>query len=186
MKNTVKSLVLGLVLVGGALSANAATLDVVRDARGTPVKAMSGDCLRFNQASAMDPCGPQMQTMRGAVYFDFGSAKLTAKGKAALDEIAASIKAAGSVTGVRVAGYADRIGSAAANEKLSKRRADAVRQYLTKKGIVNAQVVETRWFGDSAPATTCDKGLSKKKLIACLQPDRRVEVEFDVAPAAAK
>ncbi len=79
---------------------------------------------------------------------------MTKDGRTALDALATDIKAKGnSVVAVRVAGYADRIGSATANEKLSKKRADAVRKYLVSKGVVNAQVVETRWFGDSAPAT---------------------------------
>jgi len=74
------------------------------------------------------------------------------------------------------------MGGAVYNETLSKKRAVAVRKYLVCKGIVNAQVVETRWFGDSVPATSCPKDMPRKDLIVCLQKDRRVEVEIDTAP----
>ena len=194
MNSSMKLLLVGAVLALGlsASASQATTLDVVRDSNGTPVRTKDNACVRSNWESDTENCAgaeapaPKTVTETKPVYFAFSSAKLTADGKKALDAIAADIKAKGSaVSAVRVAGYADRIGSATANEKLSKKRADAVSKYLVSKGIVNAQVVETRWFGESAPATECPKKLSKAKLIKCLQPDRRVEVEVDtIVPAA--
>lgn len=194
MNSSMKLLLAGAVLVLGlsASASQATTLDVVRDSNGTPVRTKDNECVRSNWLSDTESCkgaeapAPKIMTETKPVYFAFGSSKLTKDGKKALDAVAADIKAKGaSVSSIRIAGYADRIGSAAANEKLSKKRADAVRKYLVTKGIVNAQVVETRWFGESAPATECPKKLSKAKLIKCLQPDRRVEVEVDtIAPAA--
>lgn len=190
MKNSLKLMLAGAALVVGMglSSAQANTLDVVRDSNGTPIKTESGDCLRSNWENGVDSCGqaaPKIVRETKSVYFAFAKSALTKDGKKALDALAADIKAKGNVAGVRIAGFADRIGDAAANEKLSKKRADTVRKYLLSKGIVNAQVVETRWFGDSVPATKCPKGLSKAKLIKCLQPDRRVDVEVDfVAPEA--
>jgi len=191
MKNSVKLLLAGAVLAFGmgASQAQASNLDVVRDTNGEPVKVTSGDCLRTQWLNSYDACkGEPIRpvTDTKAVFFGFGKSSLTKDGKKALDALATDIKAKGSsVVAVRVAGYADRIGSATANEKLSKKRADVVRKYLVSKGIVNAQVVETRWFGDSAPSTNCPKGMSKAKLIKCLQPDRRVDVEVDTMPAVA-
>ena len=196
MNNSMKLLLAGAVLVlgMGSTAAQANTLDVVRDSNGTPVKTTNGECLRSQWNSDTDACGvapapvaPQITTETKSVFFAFGKSTLTADGKKALDTLAADIIAKGkAVSNVRVAGYADRIGSATANEKLSKKRADAVRKYLVSKGVINAQVVETRWFGDSVTATNCPKKLSKAKLIKCLQPDRRVDVEIDTAPAAAQ
>ncbi|HAX90952.1 MAG TPA: hypothetical protein DCY07_01925 [Rhodospirillaceae bacterium] len=188
MKNSVKLLLAGAVLAlgMGAATAQASNLDVVRDSNGTPVKTTSGDCLRSQWMNSSDVCPgatPVISTETKSVFFVFDKATLTKDGKKALDALAADIKAKGnSVTAVRVAGYADRIGNATYNEKLSKKRADTVRKYLVSKGVVNAQVVETRWFGDSAPATDCPKKLSRAKLIKCLQPDRRVDVEVDTIP----
>ncbi|MDD3181966.1 MAG: OmpA family protein [Alphaproteobacteria bacterium] len=194
MNSSTKLLLAGAILVlgMGAASSQAATLDVVRDSNGTPVRTKDNDCVRSNWLSDSNSCkdqeasAPAVITASKPVYFAFGRSSLTTDGKKALNAIAADIKAKGpAVTSVRVAGFADRIGSAAANEKLSKKRADTVRKYLVSKGIVNAQVVETRWFGESQPATDCPKNLSRAKLIKCLQPDRRVEVEVDtIAPEA--
>lgn len=192
MKNSVKLLLAGAVLAlgMGAAAAQAKTLDVVRDTNGTPIRAASGDCLRTNWENGAEEClvtpaAPQISRETKSVFFAFGKSSLTAEGKKALDALAADIKAKGtSVVGVRVAGFADRIGDAAKNEKLSKKRADNVRKYLISKGIVNAQVVETRWFGDSVASAKCPKNMPKAKLIKCLQPDRRVDVEVDTAPVA--
>lgn len=192
MNSSMKLLLAGAVLVLSMGSpAQATTLDVVRDSNGTPVKTTNGDCLRTQWNNDIDECtgeapaAPKLLTSTKSVFFAFGKSTLTADGKKALDALAADITAKGAaVANVRVAGYADRIGSAAANEKLSKKRADAVRKYLVSKGVANAQVVETRWFGDSVTATNCPKKLSKAKLIKCLQPDRRVDVEVDTVPVA--
>lgn len=185
MNNSLKLLLVGAILaIGmGASTANAALLDAVRDTNGTPVLATAGDCLRSNWMSDSETCtgvpNIRVSTDRSAVYFAFGSSALTAKAKRVLRAVAKEIKANPSVTAVRIAGYADRVGSATANEKLSKRRADRVRRYLMAKGVVNAQVAETRWFGASAAATSCKTDLPKADLVSCLQPDRRVEVEID-------
>jgi len=191
MNSSLKLLLAGAILaLGMGSSAQAASLDVVRDSNGTPVKTKDNACVRSNWLSDTDPCAPApvapvITTESKAVYFEFSKASLTKEGKKTLDVLAKDIKAKGAaVTAVRIAGYADRIGSATTNEKLSKKRADSVRQYLVSKGILNAQVVETRWFGESVPATDCPKKLAKAKLIKCLQPDRRVEVEVDFNPTA--
>ncbi len=185
MNKNVKLFLVGAILaIGmGASAANAALLDAVRDTNGTPVLSIAGDCLRSNWLNSSETCtgtpAIRVSTDRAAVYFAFGSSALTPKAKRVLRAVAKEIKANSSVTGVRIAGFADRVGSATANEKLSKRRADKVRRYLMSKGVVNAQVAETRWFGDSVAATNCKAGLPKAELVSCLQPDRRVEIEFD-------
>jgi OOP family OmpA-OmpF porin len=74
-----------------------------------------------------------------------------------------------------VTGHTDRIGSEAYNMKLSQRRADAVRDYLVSKGVDKAKV-ETIAMGPKQPVVQCDQK-NRKELIACLQPNRRVEVQ---------
>jgi len=82
---------------------------------------------------------------------------------------------------VLLIGHADRIGSEAYNQKLSQRRADAVRAYLIDQGI-EAKRIETAAKGESEPVVSCDnvKGMvnsKNRKLVVCLQPNRRVEVD---------
>jgi OOP family OmpA-OmpF porin len=118
------------------------------------------------------------QTMRfsAEALFGFDKAVLTPKGKAVLDEASGNIL---SLKGekVEVVGHTDHIGSAAYNQKLSLRRADAVRDYLVTKGVPNARMT-TRGAGETEPLTKpgeCTKG-NRAHVITCLQPDRRVDI----------
>jgi OOP family OmpA-OmpF porin len=79
---------------------------------------------------------------------------------------------------IRAVGHADRLGSEAYNQILSEDRAEAVKAYLVGKGI-EPDRVRTEGRGATQPATKpgeCAGGRSEK-LIACLQPDRRVGIE---------
>jgi len=78
---------------------------------------------------------------------------------------------------VLVTGHTDRIGTQAYNQKLSERRADAVRDYLVSKGVARDKI-ETLGMGKTqpVPGVTCNM-TAMKELIACLAPNRRVEVE---------
>jgi len=78
---------------------------------------------------------------------------------------------------VLVTGHTDRIGSQAYNQKLSERRADAVRNYLVSKGVPRDKI-ETLGMGKTqpVPGVVCNMK-AMKELIACLAPNRRVEVE---------
>ncbi len=177
MKNSLKlALVLAALVFGDASAAHAKSLSVIRDSNGNAIYAASGGCLYSNQEGNSGPC---LGRGENSVYFDFGQSSLTKEGKKTLDALVTKIKGKKSVKSVRIAGFADRIGKAAANEKLSKKRADKVRRYLLSKGVLNAHVVETRWFGDSVAASDCDKKMPKAALIKCLQPDRRVDIEVE-------
>jgi outer membrane protein OmpA-like peptidoglycan-associated protein len=50
-------------------------------------------------------------------------------------------------------GHTDATGSAAYNQKLSERRADAVRRYLVNGGI-GAERIQTEGFGESRPVAS--------------------------------
>ena len=71
--------------------------------------------------------------LRG-VHFDFNKAKIRPEDMPVLDEAAETLKANPNMR-VEVNGYTDAIGSEAYNLRLSKRRADAVVNYLVSKGI---------------------------------------------------
>lgn len=77
-------------------------------------------------------------------------------------------------------GHTDRIGSPKYNQKLSMQRAEAVKAYLVESAGIPADKISVTGMGETQPTTKLDecKGTkATKKLIACLQPDRRVEVE---------
>jgi OOP family OmpA-OmpF porin len=198
MKHSLKVLLAGALLVASfglahAEGASADTHAVLLDGRGNPVLTKDGVCVRTSGDAGIDACAPKeppapplpapVVREDRTIYFGFNKASLTPEGKKVLDSLFTTIKLRGPVKAVHVAGYADRMGNAAYNEKLSKKRADAVRTYLVTKGVLQAKVVETRWFGDSIAAANCPKTMKHKEKIACMQPDRRVEVEVEFASA---
>ena len=110
------------------------------------------------------------------VTFAFGKANLKPQAKATLDGIYGEIAQINNAN-VAVAGYTDRIGRDEPNLKLSQRRADSVANYLVAKGVP-AQNISAVGHGKANPVTgsTCDAVKGRKALIACLAPDRRVEI----------
>ena len=81
---------------------------------------------------------------------------------------------------ITVEGHTDRLGSTAYNQRLSAQRTEAVKAHLVSSGGLAAAKVSAAGKGESAPVTKPEEWKGNKqspKLIACLQPDRRVEVE---------
>jgi OOP family OmpA-OmpF porin len=118
-------------------------------------------------------------TFSAEELFDFDKSVLRPAGKAALDNLASEINGVNYDT-VLVTGHTDRIGTNQYNQKLSERRAGAVKAYLIHKGIPDNRLTSAG-KGETQPVTKpgdC-KGPVSKKLIACLQPDRRVEVDVN-------
>jgi OmpA-OmpF porin, OOP family len=118
------------------------------------------------------------QTLAADATFAFGKSDLTAGAKKQLDGVAARAGSCASVSSVRVTGHTDRIGSDAANQKLSEARAAAVKSYLQGKGVGSANFAAVG-AGESQPlaGVDCSDKLAKAKLAACLAPNRRVVVE---------
>jgi OOP family OmpA-OmpF porin len=111
--------------------------------------------------------------------FDFAKDTVRPAGKQALDVFAAELKGA-QFDVITVTGYTDRIGSHEYNMKLSTRRAEAVKSYLVEVAQIPADKVTAQGADGSDPVTKPDECPGQKrtpKLIACLQPDRRVDVE---------
>lgn len=116
-------------------------------------------------------------TVAADALFDFDKAVLRPEGKAKLDDLAAKAEPL-KLEAIIAVGHADRFGTAQYNQKLSERRAAAVKDYLIGKGIA-ADRIYTEGKGSSQPVTKPDecKGKKSPKTIACLQPDRRVVIE---------
>jgi OOP family OmpA-OmpF porin len=127
-------------------------------------------------AATPKPTGEKI-TVAADALFDFNKAVLRPEGKAKLDELvskAAAIK----LEVILAVGHTDRIGGDAYNQKLSEKRAAAVKEYLVAKGI-EANRVYTEGKGEKQPVTgdKCKGTAKTKALIDCLQPDRRVDIE---------
>jgi len=121
---------------------------------------------------------PQKINFSADALFDFDKAVLRPEGRAMLDELTRLLQGANYEV-ILAIGHTDRIGTAAYNQKLSVRRAEAVKKYLTEKGIPPNRVY-AEGKGKTQPLTKpsdCKRGLSRAQLIACLQRDRRVDVD---------
>ncbi len=140
----------------------------------------AGLSYRFGQGAA-PMAAPEVVnktfTLNSDVTFAFGKSTLKPEAAATLDGIYGEIAQVANPA-VQVNGYADRIGKDASNLKLSQRRAETVANYLVSKGV-NAGSVTATGYGEANPVTgnTCDAVKGRKALIACLAPDRRVDVQ---------
>jgi OOP family OmpA-OmpF porin len=97
--------------------------------------------------------------------FDFGKATIRAKSFPSLNRVAALLVQKN--FSLKLAGHTDDVGSDAANMKLSKDRAESVKNYLVGQGA-NASRVEAIGYGESQPIAT-------NKTAAGRQQNRRVE-----------
>ena len=114
-------------------------------------------------------------SLSGDVGFAFGSAVLTMSGQATVRDIAGQLKQTPEVRGITVSGHTDRIGDAESNQRLSQQRAESVRRALAAEGIP-AGSIQAQGFGKDRPVVQCDQQ-NRTDLIACLAPNRRVDIE---------
>ena len=156
-------------------------------ARAEPAPAPQPQAL----AQPESPRGPVLEkvSLSTDVLFDFGRAQLKPEGQQKLDELAGRISDA-NLEAVVATGHADRIGKDDSNQKLSEARATAVKDYL--QGKVATQNIEVAGKGEAEPVTGAasermgPEQRANRKLVQCLQPDRRVEIEvFGTRTAAA-
>lgn len=119
---------------------------------------------------------PQSINFSAEALFAFDQSVLKSEGKATLDDFARQLSGA-QYEAIFVTGHTDRFGSKEYNQKLSQRRANAVKDYLVSKDVL-ANRINAEGKGETQPVTLAGdcKGAKSVKVIACLQPDRRVNV----------
>jgi len=149
-----------LLLVAFAFAAGCATQEPPKPAPPpAPPPAPAPEVKPAPPAPKPKPAAEKV-TSAGTVHFDFDKAELRPDGKATLDELASKVR------GIN----------------LEVRRAEAIKAYLVSKGIETNRIY-TEGKGEKQPVTgdKCKKmgpeHRSNKKLVACLAPDRRVEIE---------
>ena len=127
------------------------------------------------------PPAPPAQkfTLSADALFDFDKATLKPDGMKKLDALADALRGK-QYEAILATGHTDRIGSVRYNQRLSERRAEAVKKYLQGKGL-DANTITAVGKGKTQPVTKAGdcRGpkMSRTAIQACLQPDRRVEIE---------
>lgn len=123
-------------------------------------------------APAPAPAAPAVAaskvTFAADAFFDFDKSVLKPEGRAKLDDLVSKIKDVNLEVIIAV-GHTDSIGTVAYNQKLSVRRAEAVKAYLVSKGIERNRVY-TEGKGESQPVADNKTKEGRAK-------NRRVEIE---------
>ena len=119
-------------------------------------------------ARAPAPAAATKVTYAADAFFDFDKSVLKAEGKAKLDDLVGKVKGINLEVIIAV-GHTDSVGTDAYNQKLSVRRADAVKAYLVSKGIEKNRVY-TEGKGEKQP-------VADNKTSAGRAKNRRVEIE---------
>ncbi len=107
-------------------------------------------------------------TYAADAFFDFDKSVLKPEGKAKLDDLVSKVKAINLEVIIAV-GHTDWIGTDAYNQKLSVRRAEAVKAYLVSKGIEKNRIY-TEGKGEKQPVADNRTKEGRAK-------NRRVEIE---------
>jgi OOP family OmpA-OmpF porin len=118
---------------------------------------------------------PEKVTTASTVNFDFDRYVIRPDSRTKLDDLVGKLRNV-TLEVVIAVGHADRLGGDAYNMKLSVRRSDSVKAYLVSKGIAASRVY-TEGKGERQPVKECKGDKKTKELIACLEPNRRVELE---------
>jgi outer membrane protein OmpA-like peptidoglycan-associated protein len=126
-------------------------------------------------ARAQNPPAPAPQAAPAkapdslSIYFDPGSAAVTAQGQTTLDQAARTYRDGKPIVMV-VSGGTDSTGSAAANLRLSQQRADNVLQGLVARGIP-VERFQILAKGETEPAVPAPEGTPEAR-------NRRVEITW--------
>ncbi|HXS52625.1 MAG TPA: OmpA family protein [Usitatibacter sp.] len=154
---------------------------VLPECAGTPAPAPAAPAAPSEPATPAAPETPpapapaapssvrQSVVIQADALFDFDKSVVRPDGKRAIDEALDKLSGV-DIEMVIATGHTDSIGTERYNQKLSERRAAAVKAYLVSKGIP-ASKITTIGKGETQPVAT-------NKTAAGRQKNRRVDIEF--------
>ena len=174
----------------GDIKANTPYSAYAQDARGPVVRSGYGLCWRtgyWTKAVAIPACEGAAPAKAEAMpvseskdlvlgadgVFDTNKAVLKPAAKTKLDKLTQDMKGM-DVESITVTGHTDSRGSSALNQKLSERRAEAVKAYLVSKGVDGKKIM-TKGMGESQP-------IADNKTEAGRAKNRRVTIHVKGTP----
>lgn len=124
---------------------------IIQDADGDGVADQQDACPNTLTGAVVDKtgCAYGLREIKGVTFLT-DSAHLTPNARQVLDHVVRALRGQPNIQ-VQVLGYTDAVGATAYNQRLSERRALAVRDYLISQGI-QPQRLRTGAFGESRPA----------------------------------
>lgn len=195
-----KLAILSLSIFVAASAADARTVNPIVDKRGNPVQDHRGNCARTKWLAdqCCDPCGyptppaPEplvvekqrrieyIDLIRQSIYFNIDKDNIDAIDEQRMNDVINEINKSVAIRDVKLVGYADRFATNEYNIDLSKRRATNALNYFRGKGYFNDLKVGFGFFGEEKPVTNCPLNIPVLEQVACLQADRRVDIEVEV------
>lgn len=139
-----------------------------RNANWTPATAAPGCDGAIAKAAAKPAAAAAKVTYTADALFDFDKSVLKPAAKTSLDNLSGQIKSL-ALEVVIATGHTDSVGTDAYNQKLSVRRADAVKKYLVSKGIADNRI-QIEGKGESQPVADNKTADGRAK-------NRRVQIE---------
>ncbi len=136
--------------------------------KAAPAPAAAPAAAAPKAAPAPAPAAATKVTYAADAFFDFDKSVLKKEGKAKLDDLVGKVKGINLEVIIAV-GHTDSVGTDAYNQKLSVRRAEAVKAYLVSKGIEKNRVY-TEGKGEKQPVADNKTKEGRAK-------NRRVEIE---------
>ncbi|PWU27110.1 type VI secretion system membrane subunit TssM [Pseudomonas sp. RW407] len=130
--------------------------------------------LRSQSLRAIETITLESDTLFAFARADFQSLK--AGGQRQLNAIAGKLLSTPNVGKIVIAGHADQLGDPDSNQKVSLQRAQTIKTYLAGKGVPG-ELMEAVGEGSAKPLVKCDMQMPRARLIECLEPNRRVEIE---------